>query len=433
VRFAGALLTYDPSVGHPIYVALARIIHIFIPDRFTALVTLSVIASAIGALLIGFLGARILGSASAGAAAALIVLLSPALLVFGPLANAESVTMALVAGAFLALAEKRLAVCALLAAASIGARLMFDWPGEPQFRPELLIRFVAHPWGGKFLSLPLLAVALIGAVVAWRKHRSLPLIALVAFGLLQIVASSLFASPFDGVRPVIPSLLATGVLAAAAIARWPYLSLLFGAASLVYTWPLITARRAVSPAVAAMGSVRAGFVVADPDLAPFRGDALTPERFDGLMRRNPLRVTLVMHGRSPVAAARTFEWPDSDAYGKITSERFRTVSAIPAPRYSARSGVHHYESSPERGEWRWLSARAEIELPRGAVLHCRLPADAPIESNRITAGMKSVEIARGQSVDVEVPAGVVTVISERDFESAGRRLAVQLVQVSSPR
>jgi hypothetical protein len=80
-----------------------------------------------------------------------------------------------------------------------------------------------------------------------------------------------------------------------------------------------------------------------------------------------------------------------------------------------------------------LSARAEIELPRGAVLHCRLPADAPIESNRITAGMKSVEIARGQSVDVEVPAGVVTVISERDFESAGRRLAVQLVQVSSPR
>lgn len=489
IRFAQALLTFDPSrlqpepPAYPVYVALGRMVHVFVRDGFIALVTLSVIASILAALLIGRLASSIFASPWAGAATAAVVLLSPALLVFGPLPNAESVALALVAGTFTALAAGRGDLFAFLAAASIGARPQiaaamvaaviagsfviaarariaviflitltaifvpvveaagFPRAVEMSLRPESFVRFVAHPWGGKLLSFPLLAFAAAGAVTAARRYRSVPVAAIVTFTAVHIATALLFASEFDGVRPVLPSLLGVGLLAIAAVARWPLiaaaLSAVFAIASHAYTRPLLDARRTLSPAMQAARAMPRSVVVADPDLAPF-GPFVTPERHDEIVRRNPVHLHLLMHGRSEVAGARSFEWRDSDAYGKLTTERFRVVSLVPQPpsrRYAARSGVYPHESSPERGEWRWLSPRAEIELPSlsGATvaLRLRLPADAPIESNRITIGSTIVDVTRGRTVEAIVPAHrVLTIESARSFSPGdGRELAVQLVGI----
>ena len=492
IRFADSLLTFDlsrlqpPSPVYPLYVALGRLVHLFVHDRFVALLVLSFIASVVGALLIGRLGGFVFGNAWAGAAAAIVVLLSPAMLVFGPLPNAESVAIALIAATFVALADRREDLFAVLAAASIGARpqiapamlavvvigalystkrlrivaifvisliAIFIPAGRETFAvdfgfaTELIIRFIAHPWGGKLLSLPLLAAAAAGTVMAFRRFRSVVLYALIAFGVIHTATAIGFGDRFDGVRPVIPALMAVGMLAVAAFARWPgfaaLLSIVFAAASFAYTWPLLQERRKQSPALKGVRAAPFGSVViADPDLAPFGPKLLTPERYDDVVRGNPLRLYLLMHGRSQATGARTFEWRDSDAYGKLTTERFRIVSLIPQPpgvRYAARSGVFAHESSPERGEWRWLAPRAEIELAiespataNDVTLRLRLPADAPIEWNAILIGPATAAyVERGRTTEIVVKASsTITLYSQRSFIGPdGRELSVQLLGI----
>ena len=492
IRFAGALLTFDPSrlqppaPVYPLYVALGRLVHIFVLDGFVALLVLSFIASVAGALLIGRLGAFLFGSGWMGGAAAIVVLLSPAMLVFGPLPNAESVAIALIAATFVALADRRGELFALLAAASIGVRpqiapamvavVVIGWLRLPRrvrvaaifavslatifipagwevfnlgstFATDAVIRFIAHPWGGKLLSVPLLAAAVAGTVMALRTFRSDVLYAVIAFGLIHTATAITFGDRFDGVRPVIPALIAVGLFAVAAFARWPrlaaLLSIVFATASLAYTWPLLETRRKQSPAVKAVHAAPSGsLVIADPDLAPFAPTLLTPERYDDVVRGNPLRLYLLMHGRSRATGARTFEWRNSDAYGKLTTERFRIVSLIPQPpgvRYAARSGVFAHESSPERGEWRWLARRAEIELAiespataNDVTLRLGLPADAPIEWNAIVIGPATpVYVERGKTAEIIVKASnTITLSSQRSFIGAdGRELSVQLLGI----
>ena len=455
-----------------------------------ALVTLSVIASVVAALLIGRFAATVFASAWSGAAAAIVVLLSPAMLVFGPLPNAESVAVALVAMTFVCLAERRGDLFALFAALSIAARpqiapamiavviaglyvfhrlrmatifvvvlaasfvpiveavgaaRLVEWLGvRVTFDRDLVVRFIAHPWGGKYISFPLLAFAGAGAVVAFRRYRNAVTIALVLFGLVHTLLAMLCGDPLDGVRPVLPALIAVGFFAIASVARWPVVAIVlsgaFAAGSVAYTWPVTAARRLHSPAVVAARQIpAASAVVADPDLAPFARRALTPERLDEIVGRNPLRLYLLMHGRSGAAGARHFEWPDSDAYGKLTTERYRVVSLIPLPpgaRYAARSGVYAYESSPEYGEWRWLQPRASIRLPsrpaKDVVFRFRLPADAPIYRNRVNIGAEQNRyVNRGETVEIFAPPqSEFEIVAQRSFRSAdGRDLAIQLVGI----
>jgi hypothetical protein len=486
---AKALLTLDGDAGaHPLFLALARLVNVLVRDPLISLTALSVIASMSAAMLIALTAGRIFDRAWLGAGAALVALLSPAMLVSGPMPDAESVTFALVAATFYCLVERKPELFAVAAVASIGARpdiapamiavyliglavmprkgrslvvlavsaiAVFAplgapefFPAEFRFRRELAVRFIAHPWGGKFLSLPLLAAAAAGVFVSLKRLRQAAVVALAAFGAIHLLICILSASSFDGVQPMLPAILPVAFFAVAAFSRWPIagasLAAVFAAASLAYAWPAVAEHaRNEAPPVAAMKHVsragsRALHVIAAPDLAPFSSVALTPERLDEFAQKPGAGVQLVVHGRSEEPNAIVFERRANDVCRKLVSDRFHVVSVVPLPssrRYTAHSGVYHLESSPERAEWRWLAKESLIEPAAGgaARLRFRLPDDAPLHSNRLTIGDQVVEIARGATVEIALaPTSQIVIRAERSFTAAdGRDLSVQLISVST--
>lgn len=493
VSLAGSLLTFHGS-GSPLVIALARLVNVFVRDPFVTLAALSVAASVAAAVLIGVSCGRIFGSSWTGAAVALTVLLSPALLMFGPLPDVESVAIAFVAAALFFFVTGRAELFAISAAASIGSRpqmapamlvvlvagiaamprkgrsiaafaaaalilfvpldevVLFD--AAPQFRRDLVVRFVAHPWGGKFLSFPLLAAAAAGALVALKRYRAAVVLGLCAFAAIHVVTCVFTASPIEGVQPVLPAMVPIAFFAVAAFARWPAvaaaLSGVFAAASIAYTWPALAqhARRESPPVVAMKHVSRAQspalHVIASPDLVPFSFvdptvRLMTPERLDDFARRRDVDLRLLVHGRSRAEGAVVFEEPATDVCRKLTSDRFHVVSLVaqpPSRRYLARSGVYYLESSPERGEWRWLANEARIapaEMSRDLRLRFRLPDDAPVESNRLAIGGQVIEVARGATVEMTVPwAREIIIRSDRSFTAPdGRELAVQLTTVAT--
>ncbi|HUP44596.1 MAG TPA: hypothetical protein VM779_03690 [Thermoanaerobaculia bacterium] len=430
IRLAAGLLTFDGG-GAPLVVALARLINVFVRDPFVTLVALSVIASVAGAILFGLAASHLLGNSWAAAASLLVAFLAPAMLVFGPLPDGTSVAVACMAAACWFLMKRRFGCFAVAAAGVLAAQ---PWLDSVQFRPELVVRFAAHPWGDKFLSLPILAAALFGAV---RLRQPL----LVAFGAAYGMLCVLLAPALDGVRPVIPLLLIVALFAVAPVARRPAIamasSFVFLLASVAYAWPVVAERRQhQSPAVAALRSVSPdAVVIAAPDLVPFgsfRGAPriVTPERLDEVPDGD-----LLVHGRSPVPGARIFGSSPSAAGRKLRGDRFHVVSLVPRPRYAARRGVYAVESSPERGEWRWLARQAVIDLPQRTAeaveLRFRLPVDSPVERNRLSVGEATVEILRGGTAELLVPAVSRLVIhADRTFTPPdGRELSVQLIGV----
>jgi hypothetical protein len=490
VRLAEALLTFD-GAEPPLFVALARLANVFVRDPFVSMVGLSVIASIAAALFIAISCARLLGTWS-GAAVALVALLSPGLLMFGSLPDGESVAIALVAATFFFFVDRRPELFAIAAAAAIGARLqilpamlivfliglavmprkgrslavfastalilfvpvgrvdLFD--AGAAFNPDLVARFIAHPWGGKLLSMPLLVSAGAGLLISLKRRRDPAVAAMAAFASIHIATCILTASPLEGVQPMLPAMLPVAFFAVATFGRWPALSavvaVLYVAGAFAYTWPsLVHQARSESPPVAAMHHVArnapGAVIVAAPDLAPFAflaGDlrVVTPERLGEFTGRSDVDVQLLAHGRSPAGDAIVFEQPASDACRKLRSGRYHMVSLVPQPvirRYLARSGVFHMESSPDRAEWRWLGKEAVIEPPQedAVVLRLRLPDDSPLASNRLNIGNRTVEILRGATVEITVPSSPQIVIrSERSFTAAdGRDLAVQLISLEN--
>ena len=488
--------------GYPVFIALGRLVNFFVRDPFVSLLVLTTIASLVAALLLGKMAASLLGNAWCGAAVAVVVLLSPGFLAFGSLPNAESVTVALIAAAFFFLVERRPELFAVAAAAAVGARpqiapamlavlviglvmmprrgrsaVMFLASmvvvfgpvvetmgvagvthrlatllplGSTIFDPQTILRFVSHPWGTKSMALPLLLLAAAGAAMAVTRTRAVAVVALMAFGAIHTVTCIAIAPAGEGVRPVLPAIVTAAFFAVAALSRWPAvaaaLAVAYAGSSVAYTWPVLTERtREDAPAAMAIrhaARTPSSIVVADPDLAPFAMlspglRVVTPDRAD-TPDVAAAAVQMMMHGRSSSGSARTFAWRRSDAYTKLTGEKYRVVSLVPQPpssRYSGRRGVYAQESSPERAEWRWLSPDAEIELPdiglASAELSLRLPDDVPIERNRIRVGQSTVELERGATVNVIVPASPsIAIRSERSFAPADRRsLAVQLVSV----
>ena len=506
IRFAQALLTFDPfrsqpePPGYPLYVALGRLVNVFVRDPFASLVALSVIASIAGAYLV----ARF-----AGPAAAIFLFLSPALLVFGPLPDAESVSLALIAATFFFLQREQPELFALCAAASIGCRpqiapamlvvfaigyvvlprrarmlSLFFISLTACFVPlleavsvgwaktsyqsmrlasdavgaqgkELLMRFIAHPWGSKFLALPVLAMAAIGVALAGGRLGRRPTgvspvddsgaegrraaaggtPALLAFAVVHLGFAFAFLDRSDGVQPVIPALLPIAVFAA-----WPprgatVLAAIYAVASVVYTMPLLQARRTISPPMQAVQSIpRDAVVLYEPSLeAHVKG---RPVAEFGDFVESPAPLFVLADGGSPYG--RTFSWPDSDAYGKITTERYRVVSAIPFPparRYRPRAGVYAFERTAGGEEWRWLAKEAVIDLPRAGqavALSFGLPNDSPVESNAVTVNGRRVEVRRGERAEIEVPwAPRLMIRSDRSFSGPGetRDLAVQMLSL----
>ncbi|HEY3055158.1 MAG TPA: hypothetical protein VGK31_04405 [Thermoanaerobaculia bacterium] len=511
MRFGQALLTFDPvqqqpePPGYPLHVALGRLFNFFVHDPFFALLALSIVASVAGVIIVSLLATELLGDLWSGAAAALVLYLSPAMLVFGPLPNAEATAMALIAGAMLAFVRGDAIWFAIFAAAAIGARpeialailamvcvALAISPGMRRasaaviggatlllcFIPlieairgrfgdyvitnyaalrtasaavglhgrELVLRFIAHPWGSKWLSFPILIAAVVG--LGMMKKRALPL---AAFAISHLLFCFAVADRGDGVQPVIPSMIAVAIFAAAALSRWPRAAfaaaLVYGAAAFLYAWPILYDRhRMPSPAAAAMRYARRylpadAVLMYEPPLeawARFSRIDVAPIRdFDRYAdQKTPL--FLLADGGSSTPHARTFFWRDSDAYGKVTTNRYRVVTLIPFPpaaRYRSLGGVYQFERSGDE-EWRWLGSDALIALPplgpRVVHLVLALPADAPIDRNTVSINGVPVTVTRGRPLSFSFPArSPLRIHSARSFTSPRdrRTLAVQLLSL----
>jgi hypothetical protein len=384
-------------------------------------------------------------------------------------------------------------------------------------------RFIAHPWGTKLTAFPVLALALAGAVTLAARRRTprgavpsaagsagpqasgtnsaiagppttgprssfLPLLVLAGTDL----ALCLFLlNPDDAARYALPSMLAVagaagaGCVALARLARRPALAWAAGAALAAgfvhFTWPLLAVRATMpSPPVQAARWFAAApesrqaraMLLVEPSLAA-HAEALLPqyERFPvaaglpaaALARRAP--VWLLGDGESDLPGARTFRWPASDAYGKLTRRAYRVVSLSPLPPaqlFEARGGVYGPEPSLRRPGWRWLDAEAAIRLDgaggsgngAGALaLTLRLPENVPWPANTVTVGVgrlagnlagnktSTIVLHRGETQRVVLPRGGgefvdVTFRSRAAFVPAKsgfgpdyRRLAVQLVGI----
>jgi hypothetical protein len=167
--------------------------------------------------------------------------------------------------------------------------------------------------------------------------------------------------------------------------------------------------------------------------------------------RPEVPVVLFCDGGSKEAEGKVFSWPPSDAYGKLTRNRYRQVTLDPirpVERYLPLTGLYALERTIAGDEWRWLARRALIRLPRSHLSHLtltfQLSPDTPYETNVIhlsVNGRAAGEVtARKGPTTVTIPLPPqpvqIGITSEQAFEPAAvlhnrdpRHLAVQLTGV----
>lgn len=337
---------------------------------------------------------------------------------------------------------------------------------------QIVFRFVAHPWGPKWLSFPLLLAAAIGLASAIR-FRLQGLIALAALCVPYLVFALLMMDPADGPRYALPSLPLVAFLAASGLDRLRRTPLVFGAwalfavGSAVYVAPFIAERlRSASPPVAAARfAIRTlpphAVVAYELPLWPHANLLLaqfTTTRLHHGLRdyfdRTEIPVFIYADGEGGDRVAHTFRWRWSEAYGKLTRNHYRVVSIIPLPpreRYRPLSGVYHPERTVLGEQWRWLDQQAELELPdlgaEKVVVSLGLPRDYPFESSEVEISINGERAARlalqrGKSSEVTLvlPAGPARLgfLADKAFVPAERpgtlsrdprRIAVQLLRI----
>jgi hypothetical protein len=566
VLFIRGIEHFDPlhhrphPPGYPLLIGLGKLLDLLVHDPFTSLVALSVISSlvAYGALVDAF--RRIVSPASGpeaaeriGVAGALLFLLSPAMLVYGPMALSDPpalmfLALALAAAARLSESPTLGSPVALgaFASAAVGCRPQLAlavlpmlavalWPARREGRriaaalgaftlvsllwfvpllaavggPSGLLaflgkqaglvaeydavapragrgglwvatRFLAHPWGPRWTSLPVLALASAGAVALAasrrvRRARVLPLAVLCG---VDLGFCLLVMNPQDAVRYALPSLL--GIAFAAAVgchvvarrarvprAVWPAAALL-AAGFAIYTWPLLAARsRGDSPPVQAARWIQRSVphnavLLVDRELAPQASWLL---RDYVLLAADPGLQTAALHnpgtpvfllgdGESAWPGAQTFQWPGSDAWGKLMRGHFRVVSVSSIPperRYEVVRGVEDYEASILEPAWRWLGPDALVRIDLRGVrtrllaVTLGLPGQAPYPVVPVTLAVNgtplaALRVARNgrQEILLPLPAGAeaaeVSFRSGSSFVPAAsglgsdtRRLSVQLL------
>lgn len=489
---------HPPPPGYPVFMGVAKAVRLIVPDDFQTLRAISVGSSAIGFVMLALAFGRIAGSRLAGLAGSAFFYLSPALLVHSTLPVSEAGALALLATALcfgsgvwfavfcalaigwriqftifvlplffasLALHRRRFAV---LAAFTITCLLWFvplamqvggfeslyrletkqaTYLGEHDADvsrsgwtfPAIALRFIAHPWGMKVASFPLLIVAAIGAaaLVRARRREAIPI---AVAGLAYIAFALAVMDPADGVRYAIPFVLVVG--GAAGMGAWwlaprmrmPVAAMLalFAGGSLVYCSSLLSQRgSSTSPPVRAAEFARKTFPpksVAIYELplwphAMYWFGGFTALRFDEGMTRAYERPDVPMFayvdGASREPGAVVFRWAPSDAYSKLTRNHYRVASVIPIPpeaRFRVLRGVYGPEREPDGLAWRWLAPVADIQLPTGpprdATIRLGLPEAAHIETNSVAISVDGApagtfRVARGRETVavVRVPAG----------------------------
>jgi hypothetical protein len=341
-------------------------------------------------------------------------------------------------------------------------------------RGALVARFVAHPWGPKWLSLPILLAAASGAVVALRRKES-AILPVVIFAGFQIVFCLASMDPADGARYASPAMIGPAILIAslfsaiirrsrgAGIAVAALLVALLAAGSLAYVWSFLRLRATTpSPPVAAADWMGAhlpsnAVVLYDTSLRP-HAELLLPQFHPRPIDRglrdlwNRPDVPLYIFGDGQTGRAMIFSWPASDAYGKLTRNHYRVVSVQevdPEERYAPGAGIFAIERSAGGGGWRWLASEATAELPAGGAklrVVFSLPPEAPYAADRVElfaggAKIGEVDVPRGKQTMAELPlpSGDALQIAFRATQSYvaaaalgnrdPRRLAVQLVEM----
>ncbi|HVT45209.1 MAG TPA: hypothetical protein VMT00_12565 [Thermoanaerobaculia bacterium] len=344
---------------------------------------------------------------------------------------------------------------------------------------SIVVRFVAHPWGDKFLSLPLLAAAALG-VVGLVRTRLRGVIPIGTAALVYLLFAIAMMDPADGVRYALPSSLALALFAAHGLAmisgstsridrrQHPavVLAALYGVASFAYTVPLLSQRSSgPSPPVAAARYAEDHLpprTVILHELPLWPHATLLLRQFESRRIEEGLReyadrvdvpVYLYADGGNRLRRGWTFSWKESDAYGKLTRGHYRVVSLIELPaneRFTPLTGVYPAERTVDGLEWRWLASEATLRLPpldSGRVaIRLALPSDFSLASNLVEVSIEGEpagrwEVRRGEEIDISIP--LVETGSEIHFHSERssvpaetnrlnrdpRQLAVMLVRV----
>ncbi|MEA2162100.1 MAG: hypothetical protein QOK37_227 [Thermoanaerobaculia bacterium] len=346
---------------------------------------------------------------------------------------------------------------------------------------QIAVRFVFHPWGSKYVTLPLFACVVLGVaafagLLRRDKWRS-TLLALIVFAIVQMIFELGWMDPADGARyslPVMPlvallAALGLGVIRRSAGFQFAPLAVtvILAAATFAYVWPLVGTRTKLpSPPAAAAAFANAtlapnsviGFDIA---LKPHAEYLLT--RFRLLPVEKAIEATydhpetplvLLTNGAGPGAGSHVFSWPESDAYWKLTRDLYREVTLEteqPGQRYLPLRGAYAIEHTADGDEWRWLGPDATIRLPAAhgarAELTMRTSPDAPYASDAVTisingrdAGVMQVgkdpviaklTLPSDPRIDVTLRAAQSFRPSVTLHNQDPRTLAVQLMRVES--
>jgi hypothetical protein len=305
-------------------------------------------------------------------------------------------------------------------------------------------RFVAHPWGPKWLAAPVLLLAIYGVAEIWRRKARLVL-PVAVMTIVYLAFALWMMDPADGVRYALPAVAGVALLAGIGLgalhrvtrglASWLVI-LGYGAGAWWYCSALLR-QRATTPStpVAAIRYLRDtaprnAVILHDVALKPHASYLLRGFKRmkvdEGLQRYGHLMdVPLyeLTDSASDAPGARVFRWHVDDAYNKLTRKHYAVTSVVPidsAERFQAVEGISPPERTRSRS-WRWISERGVIAIPDVGASHVRLtfstPGDYPFDANAVTVavaggGTATVNVQRGRpsAVELEIPRGGARIV-----------------------
>ncbi|HET8772926.1 MAG TPA: hypothetical protein VFP80_04015 [Thermoanaerobaculia bacterium] len=337
---------------------------------------------------------------------------------------------------------------------------------------QIGMRFVAHPWGPKWLAAPVLLLAALGLVTAARRRMGNVLPA-VAMTVVYLAFAMWMMDPADGARYALPAhpgiallaILGMESLRGVSRAGWVLVGA-YAAGAYLYAAPILRQRTALpSPPVAAIRYLRSvaprnALVLYDLPLKPHVQNLLrdfTCMRVDEGLLRFGNRVDLPIFELTDSAVTgpggKVFRWETPDAYSKLTRNHYGAVSVLPMPaerRFLAVEGIWPPERKGAQ-TWRWLGAKSTIALPDLGADRVRLtfavPEDYPLASNGISVAVEGgasggAIVARGRETVLELPlphgAARLHIAPAQTFVPSGlnrdrRRLSVMLTGLEQVR
>lgn len=501
--------------GYPLYVFLGKVVNLLVQAPFASLITVSVISCAIGFLALCKAFERMSGDRNSGIAGALLFYLSAGMLVHSTLALADAAALMFLALTF---ASVNPMLIGIFASAAIGCRpqlsiallpallvmfvmmkrrwtllaaftgmsllwfvpLVVECGGVQGFLDyelrqaayfaqhdagksrgampfaQVAVRFIAHPWGAKWIAGPVMLLAGIGLARRFRSAAAKPPLFLpfLVFCAIHLLFAILTMDPADGVRYALPGQMLIAFLAASAFRRFVIpIAIALGALSFVYASPILL-ERASQPSAPAQAAAyidgqlpRDAVIVKQPATQMivdwYFDDRRTMQLEDALRQEIAAPMVLLADGGSTAPDAKVFSWRESDAYGKLTRNVFRNITVDPIraeERYVPKQGVFALERNPKGEEWRWLAPAATLVLPdlgrTTIVIDLRLPADAPYEANEVTINGTAVRITKAAAPRTIPFAPLLDIRAKQSYRPADvlgnrdpRVVAVQLVRV----